>query len=376
MVLSILRRLIDRDRAEGGVRRVAGGRIGLSGFPRAFRETSWLMDAPPALVRAAGAVAIPYRRSNRAGRGRQAAERGGGGVFGADGAIIEPERHGHGDVAGPSAAELAAATAAAVRHAAPSDGPYVYAGLAFMHFGHFLLETISRFWWLDEVADPSSVRLVFHRGRDDSGATDFLSLPHVAATLAALGFDAEKALFVADRPAVFEELLVPGPAVALGERMHPAGLAAYDRIAERLASGAPAPHRALYLSRTRVRAQRRRADGEEAIEAEMARLGLEIVHPQELAFAEQIRTVRDARLLVGCDGSAMHLAAFAGPGTTVLSFDTATNRNQLMIEHARGLAARHVWFGGERRRRRGAEPRPLDVALARRHVQEMLQAPG
>jgi capsular polysaccharide biosynthesis protein len=44
-----------------------------------------------------------------------------------------------------------------------------------------------------------------------------------------------------------------------------------------------------------------------------------VVHPETLPITEQIELVRGARVLAGLSGSALHLSAFAEPGTQVLT---------------------------------------------------------
>ncbi len=46
--------------------------------------------------------------------------------------------------------------------------------------------------------------------------------------------------------------------------------------------------------------------------------------------------------MYGCDGSALHLAAFARPGTQLIGVDCRPTPNQLMIDAVRGLRAVHV----------------------------------
>ena len=57
----------------------------------------------------------------------------------------------------------------------------------------------------------------------------------------------------------------------------------------------------------------------------------------------QIRMIRRADAIAGCDGSALHLGAFARPGTTLLSIDSRTVLNQLIIDDLSALDAVHVY---------------------------------
>ena len=371
MVFSILRRLIGRDDAAGEVRRVAGGRITLVGFPPSFRETSFLRGRRPQLVPIEAAVATPMRPADI----RDRASFAGGGIYDARGRRVEAARReitrGVPPMRVRRSVRLDRLSPADVVGVAGTE--MVYAGPALAHFGHFLLEVLSRLWWVGKL-DPAGVRLVFHeagpRGRRDA----FLAKPYVGETLALLGLDAERAVFVADAPLRFPRLLVPAPVLSLGGHAYTGFPTAYERLAAAADPDGEPPSRALYFSRTRIRDDRQRIANEAEVEALMRALGVEVAYPEELPFAAQIRLVRRARLLVGCAGSALHLAAFARPATRVLCLDSWHNTNQLLVEHAKGLVARHLWFGsdGTHVRREDDPVRSVDLDRVRTHTLAML----
>ena len=371
MVFSFLRRLASR--SDVGTRPVAGGRIPLVGFPPTFSETSFVQRRRQSFEAVEPALATPMHETSVNGRAAMA----GGGVYDARGRRIEAARReiSHGvppmRVRRKLRPHLLAATEV------PDGDVLVYAGPAFAHFGHFLLEGLSRLWWTDRVAAPAKVRLVFHetppRGRRDA----FLAKSYVTESLRLLGLAPERAVFVADTPLRFDRLMVPSPTLSLGGHAYPGFATAYERIAAAArGGGAPKPAGAVYFSRTGIRDERQRVDNEAEIEALMRELGVEVVRPETLPFAEQIRLVGDRRLVVGCAGSAMHLVAFAGPETRVLCLDTWHNTNQLIIEHAKGLTARHLWFGSKRThvRRENDPPRSVDLDAVRSHTLAMLAA--
>jgi hypothetical protein len=63
--------------------------------------------------------------------------------------------------------------------------------------------------------------------------------------------------------------------------------------------------------------QHRKMVNRDVIEAIATTHDFIIVHPEDLAFDDQIHLVRSAQMLVGPEGSAMFLAFFARPGTRV-----------------------------------------------------------
>ena len=74
--------------------------------------------------------------------------------------------------------------------------------------------------------------------------------------------------------------------------------------------------------------------------------GFDVIHPQEMSICEQAIAVGGADVIAGCDGSALHLAVFARPGTVLLALDSRLVPNQFMIDTVRQLDAVHVLASG------------------------------
>jgi capsular polysaccharide biosynthesis protein len=70
------------------------------------------------------------------------------------------------------------------------------------------------------------------------------------------------------------------------------------------------------------------------------RNGFEVVHPETLSIEEQLHILRQARVLIGVNGSALHASAFTRPGTPVILVGTPGrrrgNRSQAAIDGAMG----------------------------------------
>ena len=82
-----------------------------------------------------------------------------------------------------------------------------------------------------------------------------------------------------------------------------------------LAISPGAGHERVYLARQSWR--RRKLLNHAEIEEAARRHGFHVVYPEELDFAEQVALLRNARYVLGPDGSAFYLAFFAQPGTKV-----------------------------------------------------------
>ncbi len=87
--------------------------------------------------------------------------------------------------------------------------------------------------------------------------------------------------------------------------------------------------RRLFLSRKKITessgGRYRALLNEDELLAEVAAIGYEIIEPETLPLAEQVRLFREADVVVGLGGAAMFNVVFCRPGTTVISIESSTN---------------------------------------------------
>lgn len=231
---------------------------------------------------------------------------------------------------------------AAPAPAAPARlaGRHLFVGPLFRIFGHDLVELPGRLWPLlepgaadgfdgivatkwDPAADPVALRL---------DAT-------ILGVLAAFGIGFER-IHLIERPTLVERLVVPEQAFHVSHYGLPVLGAVFRRIAAHYRGAAPAlPGRGLYLSRTGVGS---RIGNEPEVEAAARAAGLQVLAPERSALPVQIALMDRAAAIAGSDGSGLHLAAFARPGTRLLCLDTRDLRNQAILNAAAGLDARTI----------------------------------
>ena len=233
------------------------------------------------------------------------------------------------------------------------EGRTFYAGAYQGHFGHVLLETLTRFWPdLDYHQFEHLLTIPKFVERAWNGETN--DLYNRFMRLAQLPLERVRVVF---EPMWCEELLVPTSPFRLAVAADPRFLTVFDQIGDRVERDvyqsdlSHLPKR-IYFSRTKVTKNKRiwrerNADNEPAAEELFAQHGFEIVHPQLHPLEEQIALARNADVIAGCDGSALHLAMFSRPGTQLLAIDSRVVLNQFLIDQCRGLDAIHVWAGPE-----------------------------
>lgn len=182
-----------------------------------------------------------------------------------------------------------------------SSGLHYFAGAAFGHFGHFLLEGLSRWWLLALLPEPVRAELRFVLYDEQPLQAWQLEV------LECLGVAAERIVYLTE-PLRCERMIVPAAAYHLHRGASSAQRDTWERIARAFDRGA-GPAR-VYLSRSRYGRKRALVD-EAEVEQHFQRRGFVVLHPQELPIAEQVAAVRQAGLIAGSAGSAMYLSAFA-----------------------------------------------------------------
>lgn len=316
---------VDDDRSTGRLRLIA--------YPSPDVATAWEHGLDVAVTTHADAVALPLVRGGPQGKHVV------GAIHDADGTLIAATTRAKGNRAWSRNPERVTrpATTAATR----LEGHTFFGGHLRHAFGHLLLETLPRFWpTLDQGAYD---RVLFYPTRPDQRRTRPSFEPVEVALLEALGVDPTAAVVVGDEPLLLDAVTVPTPALVLQHAVDDAVIAAFDRVAASLTRVPPAARgRRVYLSRTHLPDHYRGADNEPEIEHLVRAVGFDVVHPQELSLAEQVDLMTSASAVAGCDGSALHLAAFARPGTTLLAIDSRVVMNQFMLDAVRGLDAVHV----------------------------------
>lgn len=232
------------------------------------------------------------------------------------------------------------------------SGEAVYAGLAFKHFGHFMLESTSRLWWpiLEGFRGPIVFQNTHGRERLPAFARRFLELSGLSGDV-----------IVADRALRFDRVVVPHSAFTIRTGAHrcfqapflAAGEAAARHV--RPVAGPTGDDAAgAYLSRTRYKY--RGSLGEPRVEKAFARNGFDIFHMEELPLEQQILVMRRYQTIAGIAGSAFHtmLCAAQTKNAIYLARDYDINENFFIIDEMMGNTATYLYNGaaaeGERAR--------------------------
>jgi len=194
-------------------------------------------------------------------------------------------------------------------------GRHIHAGVLFPHFGHALVEGLSRAWALRDQNFAGIPPLWLRRGAETSRP--------MRALLDLLGLAAPPASVLLE-PLRVEELLVPAQGAEFGGGMHPLQARALGVVP----FGPVRAGRRVWLSRSALPAGLARIGGEAEVEAALLAAGWEVLAPERLALRDQLAALAGAERIAGFMGSAFHL---------LLLFDRVPARVAIVT---RGLAPR------------------------------------
>lgn len=193
------------------------------------------------------------------------------------------------------------------------QGTWLFGGMLYAHFGHFLVESLGRLWGLG-APDVTVDGVLFYPKKQVTW--DRKLLEPVMPWLKIAGVDVPVRL--AKAPMTVERLVVPDQGWGMsdmiaGEPEFRSYIAAnFGRNVS--ASGA----RKIYISRSQLFSKRGRILAEEKLEQLLQMQGYTIFHPQAHPIDAQIAQYKAAEIVISGDCSALHLAAFfARPSTKV-----------------------------------------------------------
>ena len=203
-----------------------------------------------------------------------------------EGPVNRLEVHAPGDVGGASVYE----------------GPTLYAGPYFAHFGHGVAEGLHRLWAARHFADLEGARIVFQM------QPGVQRRPWFDAMLDLIGIAPDRVLLLG-HVARFAELHVPAQGRALGGALLLPDYLSLFPLAPIPRTAAP---KRLYVSRSRYTHSGIYL-GESLVERVLEQAGFAIVHPQDVRLAEFAGMLRGAETIIFAEGSAIHNLELTGP---------------------------------------------------------------
>ncbi|MFH6781260.1 MULTISPECIES: glycosyltransferase 61 family protein [Methylobacterium] len=268
------------------------------------------------------------------------------GVYDAQGRIISdavdfrgPEKHTNNQ-------DIAPVDRAAFRAAALPDGDYLYVGRINPHFGHFIINTLPRFW-ATLGRSGRRPKLVYH---GHPNPQDWFHLDFFAKLMKGLGLQADDFIPL-NQPTVIPRLTVPQAALM---EQHHAQQAFRDlclHISRNLGVASSAERSGpIYYSKSRLTGGVGRIVNEHEIDEVMTQRGIRVIHPETMPYEEQIRTLASSSLVLGTAGSFLHNVVFVEqpPKMVILNPAREINSNFSLLDKLSNASVDYVYANDTR----------------------------
>ena len=181
----------------------------------------------------------------------------------------------------------------------------IFGGTAYTHFGHALLECLSRLWFVAESGAAERIAVLPYDGlpRTKDLYNAFFEL---------LGIDLKRIIYI-EAPVQFDRVIVPDQTIYVAGR-HAQYKEKYTIPYEKMMSRVEAKSaKKIYLTRSQL--GRPDCLNEEYFEEFYRRRGFKIIAPERHSIKEQVAYMKGAEEIACTLGTLSHLALFARPGT-------------------------------------------------------------
>lgn len=296
---------------------------------RKFCETSRYRDKTLRVDEVENGVVLPLVRSGLDASLRQDSGLYRGGVATADFEFVAGFLRGADEFDHQGWFGVNAAYAVPEKRLSRVDEDVIFGGVLFRHFGHFILEGMTRFWYFLQY--PEDRRRIVFVLAPILGSMD---VPYNFCDL--LGIARERVLVV-ERPTRFARITVPEEASHTLAFFTDAYRAPHQRLMEVCGRG---DDRKVYLTRSAFQKEYGPFHiNEEYFEHFYAGKGFRIASPERLPLREQIRLVAGADEVVSTLSTLSHFALFCRPGTrfTMLTRTDRMMTLQHLVNEASGV---------------------------------------
>lgn len=195
------------------------------------------------------------------------------------------------------------------------DADAVFVGNVYNQFGHFLLEHMNRAYAaLDNKYKDMKYVLINNKSVNP--------VPEYMFVLLELLGIKRKNIIILENTTQFKNVYVPEQGFNLPVYSSKEFGETFDKIAKNV-KNPKIIYDKIYVSRAKLKS--RKTYGEEKVQKIFERNGFKVIYPETLSLKEQISLVKNAKILAGCAGTALHLALFMRAGGTVIQI----KRNKL-----------------------------------------------
>ena len=218
-----------------------------------------------------------------------------------------------------------------------------FAGYLNRHWGHFLVDVLSRLWLLFDARCPAYDKVIFAVAPEEGKGLP----PTVEEALRYVGV--LDRMEIIDTPCRYRRVIAPEAAVAPREYYSPQTLAVYERIAQSAMaeirrSGDFASLSKILLSRARLKKARDNEPGIISMHDFFDADGYRPIYPEQLTLARTIAYIRGAETVACASGTLTHNMLFARPGQRLVVIEKTPmiNNYQQGVDLIKGLHATYI----------------------------------
>lgn len=210
------------------------------------------------------------------------------------------------------------------------DETVVYCGYLVNHWGHFLIESVTRLWYFlenDRRVDKYVFFLDEHEEREIKGNyREFLELLKIWDRLE-----------IINRPTTYREVIVPELGIHMRAAYTPKLVKVFDAAADSVVPdpGWETPEK-IYFSRSQFQKGLPFESGYDTLDNFFAKNGYTILYPEKVPLSRMIHYIRNSKVVASLSGSLPHNMLFANQGQRVeiverlvISDDNQTDVNRM-----------------------------------------------
>ncbi len=220
------------------------------------------------------------------------------------------------------------------------DKDVYYIGMFIKHWGHFLLESTTRLWYLIHLNDEEKKKMtfVYFGTKLKKNYLEFFNL---------LGIHSDQLLYI-DSPTKFKSVLVPDVASELTCFY----TKEFNEVFDYIAAQVPADkYKKIYFTRTQFcrtgDVSQNECRGEEEIEKIFRKNGYKIFAPEQLTLKKQIALIKGCQEFASLNSSNSHNLIFANKDcrACLVNKCNIVNYTQILINQMRNIKASYVDAG-------------------------------
>ncbi|GFD86054.1 hypothetical protein KUL150_21130 [Alteromonas sp. KUL150] len=186
-----------------------------------------------------------------------------------------------------------------------------YGGTIYDHFGHFLLDSLSRLYPILNEVRASNSPILFHYPLDSLDREKVLN-SYVGEFLAILGLAHEKIVFI-DKPLLVSKLYYHGATFSDANFVTDSIKSSYPCLSQK-----PKVAKRGFISKSKLQAGTGFTSQGEEIDEIFESLGFDIIYPESIPLQDQIDIMQSYDVLLGFPSSFFHLKLFCKEGAKLL----------------------------------------------------------